>query len=178
MSFTKSEYGLIAEIHLIDQAPIANVFYVSGENWSNDEEVLINKNVDQWLRSFKFNDLLKLLIQSGNSLIQQDYVDDQATLFKNIRLISTEGQGEINGVVAFFNADFPFQEKSQQIAPYVTAVSTAIENLRLKRMSKIYEKELCLSPIPSLAMHCTNINSIFGLSPNINWKKLWEENEV
>lgn len=142
MDFTKSEYGLIAEIHLIDQAPIANVFYVSGENWSNDEEVLINKNVDQWLRSFKFNDLLKLLIQSGNSLIQQDYVDDQATLFKNIRLISTEGQGEINGVVAFFNADFPFQEKSQQIAPYVTAVSTAIENLRLKRMSKIYEKEL------------------------------------
>ena len=45
-------------------------------------------------------------------------------------------------------------------------------------LHKIYEKELCLSPIPSLAMHCTNVNSIFGLSPNINWKKLWEENEV
>ena len=45
-------------------------------------------------------------------------------------------------------------------------------------LHKIYEKELCLSPIPSLAMHCTNINSVFGLSPNINWKKLWEENEV
>ena len=42
----------------------------------------------------------------------------------------------------------------------------------------IYEKELCLSPIPSLAMHCTNINSVFGLSPNINWKKLWDENKV
>ena len=45
-------------------------------------------------------------------------------------------------------------------------------------LHKIYEKELCLSPIPSLAMHCTNINSIFGLSPNINWKKLWDENEI
>ena len=45
-------------------------------------------------------------------------------------------------------------------------------------LHKIYEKELCLSPIPSLAMHCTNVNSIFGLSPNIDWKKLWEENEV
>ena len=45
-------------------------------------------------------------------------------------------------------------------------------------LHKIYEKELCLSPIPSLAMHCTNVNSIFGLSPNINWKKLWDENEV
>ena len=45
-------------------------------------------------------------------------------------------------------------------------------------LHEIYEKELCLSPIPSLAMHCTNVNSIFGLSPNIDWKKIWEENEV
>jgi hypothetical protein len=44
-------------------------------------------------------------------------------------------------------------------------------------LHKIYEKELCLSPIPSLAMHCTNVNSVFGLSPNINWKKLWDENK-
>jgi hypothetical protein len=45
-------------------------------------------------------------------------------------------------------------------------------------LHKIYEKELCLSPIPSLAMHCTNVNSVFGLSPNIHWKKLWDENKV
>jgi len=45
-------------------------------------------------------------------------------------------------------------------------------------LHQIYQNEICLSPIPSLAMHCTNVNSIFGLSPNINWKKLWEENEV
>lgn len=44
-------------------------------------------------------------------------------------------------------------------------------------LHKIFEKELCISPIPSLAMHCTNVNSIFGLSPNINWSKLWDENE-
>ena len=40
-----------------------------------------------------------------------------------------------------------------------------------KPMHDIYEKELCISPIPSLAIHFTNINSIFGLSPNVNWKK-------
>ena len=44
-------------------------------------------------------------------------------------------------------------------------------------LHSIYEKEICISPIPSLAMHCTNINSVFGLSPNIDWVKLWEENE-
>jgi len=41
----------------------------------------------------------------------------------------------------------------------------------------IYDLEYCLSPIPSLALHCTNVNSIFGLSPNINWKETWEENK-
>ena len=44
-------------------------------------------------------------------------------------------------------------------------------------LHRIYEKEICISPIPSLAMHCTNINSVFGLSPNIDWVKLWNENE-
>ena len=46
-----------------------------------------------------------------------------------------------------------------------------------KPLHNIYKKELCISPIPSLAIHFTNINSIYGLSPNVNWKKLWDENE-
>jgi len=41
----------------------------------------------------------------------------------------------------------------------------------------IYKSEYCLSPIPSLALHCTNVNSIYGLSPTMNWKKIWDENE-
>ena len=45
-----------------------------------------------------------------------------------------------------------------------------------KPLHNIYKKELCVSPIPSLAVHFTNINSIYGLSPNVNWKKLWDEN--
>ncbi len=45
-----------------------------------------------------------------------------------------------------------------------------------KPLHRIYEEELCISPIPSLAVHFTNINSIFGLSPNVDWEKIWEEN--
>ena len=41
----------------------------------------------------------------------------------------------------------------------------------------IYKSEYCLSPIPSLAFHCTNINSIFGVSPFLDWKKIWDQNE-
>ncbi len=46
-----------------------------------------------------------------------------------------------------------------------------------KPLHDIYEKELCISPIPSLALHFTNVNSIFGLSPNVNWKKVWEQTD-
>ena len=45
-------------------------------------------------------------------------------------------------------------------------------------LHKIYEKEYCLSPIPSLAMHATNINSIYGLSPLIDYEQLWKENKI
>ena len=44
-------------------------------------------------------------------------------------------------------------------------------------LHKIYASNPCLSPIPSLAIHCANINSIFGISPLINAKKLWENSE-
>jgi len=45
-------------------------------------------------------------------------------------------------------------------------------------LHKIYEKEPCFSPIPSLAIHCANINSIYGISPNINWQKIWDDNKI
>jgi hypothetical protein len=44
-------------------------------------------------------------------------------------------------------------------------------------LHEIYKNEICMSPIPSLAVHCTNVNSIFGLSPNIDWKKIWDHNK-
>ena len=46
-----------------------------------------------------------------------------------------------------------------------------------KNLHEIYEKESCFSPIPSLSIHCANINSAFGLSPNVDLKKLWNDNK-
>jgi len=45
-----------------------------------------------------------------------------------------------------------------------------------KPLHEIYKLEFCFSPIPSLAIHFTNVNSIFGLSPNVDWKKIWDKN--
>ena len=46
-----------------------------------------------------------------------------------------------------------------------------------KHLNEIYKKEVCISPVKSLSIHITNVNSSYGLSPFIDYKKLWEENE-
>jgi hypothetical protein len=47
-----------------------------------------------------------------------------------------------------------------------------------KYLNEIYSKEFCISPLKSLSLHLTNVNSSYGLSPFINYKKLWDENKI
>ena len=47
-----------------------------------------------------------------------------------------------------------------------------------KYLNDIYKDEFCISPLKSLSLHLTNINSSYGLSPFIDYKKLWDANEV
>ena len=46
-----------------------------------------------------------------------------------------------------------------------------------KYINEIYKKEFCISPLKSLSVHLTNVNSSYGLSPFINYKKLWDQNK-
>ena len=46
-----------------------------------------------------------------------------------------------------------------------------------KHLNEIYTKEFCISPLKSLSLHLTNVNSSYGLSPFINYIKLWDENK-
>ena len=46
-----------------------------------------------------------------------------------------------------------------------------------KYLNEIYKKEICLSPLKSLSLHLTNVNSSYGLSPFINFEELWNENK-
>ena len=46
-----------------------------------------------------------------------------------------------------------------------------------KYLNEIYTKEFCISPLKSLSLHLTNVNSSYGLSPFIDYKKIWEENK-
>ena len=45
-----------------------------------------------------------------------------------------------------------------------------------KYLNELYFKEICISPVKSLSVHFANINSSYGLSPYIDYKSLWDEN--
>ena len=45
-----------------------------------------------------------------------------------------------------------------------------------KPLHELYKKIDCFSPMPSLSIHLTNINSIYGLSPLKDWLNLWKKN--
>ena len=45
-----------------------------------------------------------------------------------------------------------------------------------KYINEIYKSEICISPLKSLSVHFTNVNSSYGLSPFIDYQKLWDEN--
>jgi len=47
-----------------------------------------------------------------------------------------------------------------------------------KYLNEIYKNEFCISPLKSLSVHMTNINSSYGLSPFIDYKKIWDENSI
>ena len=48
---------------------------------------------------------------------------------------------------------------------HVKIVMILLKNI----LNEIYEKEICISPIKSLSLHLTNVNSSYGLSPFIDY---------
>ncbi len=90
----------------------------------------------------------------------------------------------------FFGNMRHWRSVNETLITFLTSKKMIIKHLtKLKLMStvrhhpmelklhEIYKKEYCISPIPSLAMHTTNINSTYGLPPNFNWKEIWDENK-
>tara|TARA_Y100000590_G_scaffold443630_1_gene573311 strand:- start:596 stop:1612 length:1017 start_codon:yes stop_codon:yes gene_type:complete len=59
----------------------------------------------------------------------------------------------------------------------IMQMATKWEDPWEKPLHEIYKKVPCFSPIPSLSFHCANINSVYGLPPNMDWKSVWDENE-
>lgn len=140
---TASKYALLAEIHMVENNPIINVMYLSGEKWSKKEEVFFNENVDEWIQ---LNDLKKMLLEflkSKQALFkfENDATKQFSNKFNNATFLISKAQGQVNGFIGFFDSDLKVIEYNKMNA-FVTSFSTSIQNLRLKRSKKIYEKEL------------------------------------
>ena len=106
-----------------------------------------------------------------------------AASYMNIPIIHLQG-GEVSGsidenvrhaITKLSHLHFPATSRSKD---YIIKMGEVEHTPYETILHNIYDKERCFSPIPSLALHCTNVNSVFGLSPTINFKKLWEENKV
>ena len=96
-------------------------------------------------------------------------IDDSKVFFGNMRHWRSVNETLIT-----------FLTSKKMINKYLTELklmSTVRHHPMELKLHEIYKKEYCISPIPSLAMHTTNINSTYGLPPNFNWKKIWDENE-
>ena len=113
-----------------------------------------------------------------------DYSSNIIKILENGKIISGEGDVQIligenihwrtvkESLLTFMTSKKMIEKYFEKLIDMATNQHNPFE----KNLHEIYEKEECFSPIPSLSIHCTNINSVFGLSPNINLKKLWDEN--
>ena len=91
----------------------------------------------------------------------------------------------------FFGHQIHWRSINESLVTFLTSKEIIVKNFEKlivmgkkwedpweKPLHEIYKETPCFSPIPSLSMHCANINSIYGLPPGINWKKLWDDNNI
>ena len=100
-------------------------------------------------------------------------------MYKNILVCLVLSKNVLNPLKQILSKSFLISKKliRKHLKKFVSACEKEHYPFE-KPFHQIYKKELCISPIPALAVHCTNVNSIFGLSPFIDYKKLWEKNKL
>ena len=134
-------------------------------------------------------------IHKKNALVEMLFAYEKfSSIFKNeIFILSTDYPylyKKMSDSNIFFGENTHWRTVTESLLTFMTSkkmiekyfdklieMSTNQSNPFEKNLHEIYEKEKCFSPIPSLSLHCTNINSAFGISPNLNVKQLWEENK-
>ena len=137
-----------------------------------DDYIHKNEALTEMLFAYeKFSSILK----SEIFILSTDY----PYLYKNLNETSiligenTHWRNVKESLLTFMTSKKMIEKYFDKLVDMATVKSDPFE----KNLHKIYQKEKCFSPIPSLSIHCTNVNSAYGLSPNINYSKLWEDNQ-
>ena len=158
-------------------------FYNSLLLAKNEEADLIYFVEDDYLHSL--NSIVEMIFsyEKFNSLFSQDII----LLPSDYPYLYTKDEG----TKVYLGEKNHWRLVSESLVTFMTSKTLITKYfLDLEKMGKVWEdpweKPLhniykfhpCLSPIPSLAVHCANINSIFGVSPFVDIKKIWEDNKV
>ena len=158
-------------------------FYNSLLLAKNEEADLIYFVEDDYLHSL--NSIVEMIFsyEKFNSLFSQDII----LLPSDYPYLYTKDEG----TKVYLGEKNHWRLVSESLVTFMTSKTLITKYfLDLEKMGKVWEdpweKPLhniykfhpCLSPIPSLAVHCANINSVFGVSPLVDIKKIWEDNKV
>tara|TARA_A100001011_G_scaffold34675_1_gene33016 strand:- start:1002 stop:1985 length:984 start_codon:yes stop_codon:yes gene_type:complete len=137
-----------------------------------DDYIHKNEALSEMLFAYeKFSSVLK----SEIFILSTDYPYLYKNLNKSSILIGENTHWRIveESLLTFMTSKKMVEKYFNKLIDMATIKSDPFE----KNLHKIYENEKCFSPIPSLSIHCTNINSVYGLSPNIDYSKMWEDNQ-
>ena len=180
----------------------SNIKKINAENKEVTNNQLSNmSNIHKSIQiSKKFNDLIYF--------VEDDYIHEKKAICEMIfayERIATQIKSEIilcptdypylytkaENTKVFLGEEFHWRIINDSLCTFLTS-NKIINDYENKLVSMcqfehfpfeaplhdIYKEVLCVSPIPSLAIHCTNVNSIYGLSPNKDWERIWDENEI
>ena len=158
-------------------------FYNSLLLAKNEEADLIYFVEDDYLHSLNSIEEMIFSYEKFNSLFSQDII----LLPSDYPYLYTKDEG----TKVYLGEKNHWRLVSESLVTFMTSKTLITKYfLDLEKMGKVWEdpweKPLhniykfhpCLSPIPSLAVHCANINSVFGVSPLVDIKKIWEDNKV
>ena len=176
--------------------------YENKMNFNNNKRMLAHNSHIFESKNFAINSDFDLLY-----FVEDDYLHDDDALIEMIysyERISSQLNDEIVLCPADYPYLYVNTEHTQNLIGYKkhwrkinqSLCTYLISKMTLKKYWKYYEDmflnnydpyemplhELykninCFSPMPSLSIHLTNINSIYGLSPLKDWLKIWEKNK-
>ena len=149
---------------------------------SQEENIKIIKNAEV-TEILTENDIVKSIEINNSEIINCDYIicnSDPPNVYKNLiksknnyNFLFKQKMKRMDYSMGLFVYYFGSKKKYNNVAHHTIYFGKSYE----KHLNKIYTKEFCISPLKSLSLHLTNVNSSYGLSPFINYKKLWDENK-
>ncbi len=145
IELTSSELAFIGEIVNFNDSPEIRIFSICNPLWSEDDRLFHENNCNEWLEISGRHAFIFDMIEKNDCLFVEKPIDDFEGLVEYNLLIPIKKNKEIIGVISL-QKNVPYDKNTfQLLEPFITSLSTVIQNIRLKRSEVKYKKELTFS---------------------------------